>query len=440
MFTMTSENPFLRAFEAFEKSHAGDAEWLRRFRRDAFTRYEQAGFPSIRNEDWKYTNPAPIARADLHVAAPGPLPSAAEVDALSLGALAPTRLVFVDGAYAPALSTVGPLPAGAVVGGLAAALAGPAAERIRTALYDRAGDERHVFAALNAAFTADGAYVYVPRGVALTEPVHLVFVATAAGAAMAHTRVVAVLESGAAATLIEHHVSRGEGKTFTNAVTELQVEANAELRYVQLQRHAPTTQFVATLDAAVAKDGRFNATAISLGAALARNAFDISLMGEGAHAKLDGLTLTSGHQHVDYHTAIIHARPHGTSRELFKNIAAGSSTSVFNGRVVVPPDSQKTDSAQSNHSLLLSREATINAKPQLEIFADDVKCAHGTTVGQLDEQAVFYLRARGLSETEARAMLTHAFAADVLASLPTEALREALNQVTAEWFPAVEKP
>jgi Fe-S cluster assembly protein SufD len=437
----TSANPFVEAFERFQAGRAAEPEWLQRLRRQAFERFGELGVPTLRQEDWKYTNPAPLAQPDYDVAAD---PAAAGITpalaaALGLADFTGLTLVFVDGVFAPALSKLRAAPpAGCVVTNLAAALR-LQPDLVQTHLANHADHERHVFASLNLAFAADGAFVYAPAGSHIAEPVHALFIASGRKNVMSHPRNLVIADAGAALTFVEHYVSLDDAASIVNTVTGIAAGVNAGVQHVQVQRQGAAARFVETLHATLLRDARLGSQSVTLGAGLARNDYAVVLDGENAAVNLDGLYMAAGKQHVDYHTTITHARAHGTSRELFKGIVADRAVGVFNGRIVVPPASQKTDSEQGIHSLLLSREATVNAKPELEIFADDVKCAHGATVGQLDEQAVFYLRARGLDREAARALLTHAFANDILDRVPVEALRAALHTLTAAWLPLNEE-
>ncbi len=282
----------------------------------------------------------------------------------------------------------------------------------------------HPFNALNTALFGDGALLRIPNGVALERPVHLVFVTTPGETPIAtYPRVLLVLGQDARAEVVETFCAAGEGKYFTDVLTEAFLEAGARLAHAKVQREGPGAIHVATLQVEQAADSELASHSVSLGAQLARNDINVRLAEPGAHATLDGLLLAGKRQHTDFHTLIEHLVPRCSSEELYKGILDGRARGVFNGRVIVHPDAQHTDAQQSNHNLLLSRDAEIDTKPQLEIYADDVKCAHGATVGQLDEAMVFYLRARGIDEATARAMLVYGFAREIVDRTPVEALR-----------------
>jgi Fe-S cluster assembly protein SufD len=406
--------------------------WLSERRQAAFARFVAEGLPTTRQEDWKYTNVAPIARQPFH------LPAASET--ITADALAPfafgepgwSQLVFVDGRYAPALSALAGLPEGVRVASLAETLTAgePTLERY---LGQYARDADSGFTALNTAFLHDGALVYVPNGKLVEAPVHLLFVSTARDPlAATHPRVLVVLGRASAATVVESYVALGAGAYFTNAVSELVLGEGANLTHYKVLRESMAAYHVGTTEVYQPRDSVFVSFSVALGAQLARNDLNVLLDAEGADCTLNGLYLVDGTRHVDNHTAVDHAKPHGTSRELYKGILDGKARGVFNGKVVVRPDAQKTDAQQTNRNILLSEDATIDTKPQLEIFADDVKCAHGAAVGQLDPQAVFYLRSRGLDPEAARRLLTYGFASDITSLIKIEPLRAQLDALLLE--------
>jgi Fe-S cluster assembly protein SufD len=307
------------------------------------------------------------------------------------------------------------------------------------------------FVALNTALMEDGAYVRIPRGVIVEEPIHLLFVGSAADGAPAvsHPRILIVAEENSQATVIETFVGVGDGVGrptpglpdggvyFTNAVTEIVAAENAVLDHYRVQRESETAFHIATQWVQQARSSNFASHAISLGGALVRTDITAVLDGPGIESTLNGLYVVGGQQHVDTHTAIDHAQPHCNSHELYKGILDGRATAVFNGKIFVRQDAQKTDAKQTNQNLLLSRDAVIDTKPQLEIFADDVRCTHGATVGQLDADALFYLRSRGIDAAEARALLTYAFASDILGRIKVAPLRTALEELLFTRLPSI---
>jgi Fe-S cluster assembly protein SufD len=403
--------------------------WLARLRSSALDRFADRGLPSTRDEDWKYTSVAPIAKRAFAV----PLRADADIDlgAFALAGMASHRLVFVNGRYAHGLSQIGGLPAGVTLESLAHTL-----ERTPDALEPHLGDDRYhtVFGALNTAFMADGVFLHLPCGTLVTEPIHALFVCTAADAAI-HSRNVVVAGDGARATLIEHYVGLDAAAALTNAITQLVVAADASIVHYKLQQEPARALHVGGLHAAQSRGSRVESHSIAFGAALARNDITTSFDAEGCEAELNGLFFVNGRQHVDHHTRIDHAMAHGTSREYYKGIVDDAARGVFNGKVIVHPGAQKTNAQLSSHNLLLSKNAEIDAKPELSIDADDVKCTHGATVGQLDDNAMFYLRSRGVDKAMARALLTYAFAHDVIERVRVAPLRAMLERVLIERLP-----
>jgi Fe-S cluster assembly protein SufD len=376
--------------------------WLEDVRHDALARFEELGFPTSRLEAWRFTGIQPIVSTPWSPAAPNAQPAA---EPWGRGA----RIVLVNGRLAAELSQR--TPDGIRVLGLADALAAEPAllERHLTRL---APYRHNAFPALNTASFEDAACVLVAPGAVVSEPVTLVLVSTAGPElTVSHPRVLIVAGERSQASLVQ--VFEGSGRYLTNAVTEIDVAPGAHVEHTLLQRESEPACHVHFVAGRVARSGRLVSNNVSLGSALARTDISVTLEGEGAETALNGLFLGRGAQHLDNHTTIDHAKPHTSSRELYKGVMDGASRGVFHGTILVRPDAQKTDAIQTNKNLLLSREALVNSTPALQIFADDVKCKHGSTTGQLDETALFYLRARGIGLAEARALLTRAFAADV---------------------------
>ncbi|MGH7790291.1 MAG: Fe-S cluster assembly protein SufD [Candidatus Binatia bacterium] len=407
---------------------------LRTLRRRAAERFAALGFPTVRHEDWKYTNLAPLAAQSF--ALPNGTPAA---DAAALAAAARlgvgTELVFVNGLFAADLSSRPALPTGVIATNLAAALTEHPA-LVGSHLGTSAALEEDGLTALNTACIRDGAFLYVPEGVELDAPVHCLFLAVpGATPSVVHVRNLIVAGAGSRATLIEQYAGDGATAHWTNAVSELVIAPGAALAHQRVQRESLRTFHTGVVAAAQAADSQLVSHAVSLGAGLARTAIATRLDAPGAACVFDGLYLADGAQHVDHHTTIDHRRPRGTSRELYKGILDGRATGVFNGKVFVRPDAQQSDAQQMNKNLLLSDDAQIDTKPQLEILADDVKCSHGATIGQLDEQAIFYLRARGIDAPAARQMLIRAFANELVDRIAVAPLRERLAAEIATRFP-----
>ena len=426
---------------AADAAAAAEPAWLAEARAQAMTRFEAVGFPSTRSEDWRYTSVAPIAEADFRTlrAASGEV-TAEQLAPFTFGHPEWPTLVFVNGRCAPELSSPAALPPGVRVLPLARALREEPAlvERYLTRLAG-SDDASQAFTALNTALMQDGAVVLVGREARAEQPIHLVYVTDAyAARGAAHLRNLIVAERHAEATVIESYVATGEATYFTNVVTEVEVEAGATLRHYKVQRESPRAYHVGTVEARQERDSHYVSFSFATGAALSRTNVYTVLAGQGCGATLNGLYMVGGDQHVDHQTRIEHAQPNCFSREVYKGVLDGASHAVFNGKVYVHPIAQKTDGKQSNNNLLLSERAHVDTKPQLEIFADDVKCTHGATVGRIDEMALFYMKSRGLSREQARRLLTYAFAADVLETIEVEAVRESLEQVTLERFTSEE--
>lgn len=412
---------------------AGAPDFVRALRERGMARFAALGFPTTKVEDWKYTNIAPIARETFALAA-SRIDAAADLIAGARldGAI---ELVVVNGRVATELSTVPALPAGAIVGSLAEAIARTPA-LVEPHLGGLAAIEDEGVAALNTAFLQDGIFVHLPAGCRVEAPIHCLFVSLAADTpTVSHPRVLIVAEPDSAASIVEQYV--GSGRYWTNAVSEIVVGAGAAIAHHKVQREDVRAYHLAAVAAAQRADSRFASHAVSLGAALSRSAIATRLDAPGAACDFDGLYIADGSQHVDHHTTIDHARPRGTSRELYKGILGGRATGVFNGKVFVRPDAQQSDAQQMNQNLLLSDEAQVDTKPQLEIFADDVKCSHGATIGQLNEDAIFYLRARGIGVADARRLLIYGFANELVERIAVAPLRRQLEAALAERLPAV---
>jgi Fe-S cluster assembly protein SufD len=397
--------------------------WLTGLRKDAFRRFEDLGFPTTRQEEWRFTNVKRIAETEFALAEiPAPLsretvaPFVLDEDYL--------RLVFVNGHYVSDLSATGATPRGVVISSLSAALADHPA-LIEDHLGQLASDENACFAALNSAFVREGGFVHLPRGAVVERPIHLLFISTGNGSpTVSHPRNLIIAERDTQVSIIESYVGLNDGVYLTNAVTEVSVAENAIVDHCKLQQEGAGGYHVATTQVRQQRTSRFSSHYFSLGGRLVRNEVNVTLDAEGCECTLNGLYVAAGNQHMDNRTRIDHAKPHCNSHELYKGILDGRAKGVFNGKIYVHPDAQQTDAKQSNRVLLLSDDAVIDTKPQLEIYADDVKCTHGATVGQLDKTAMFYLRSRGITEDLARSLLVYAFANEIASALELEAVRE----------------
>ncbi len=401
--------------------------WFQARREAGLSRFEQLGVPTPKNEAWRQTNLAPLTRERFEPASRhADSTTDPELPAWTRLALDGPRLVFHGGRHLPESSSPGDLPPGVLVCSLAEALA-HCPERIEP-LLARSDDDATPFEALNSALVEDGAVVIVPAGLQLEQPIQLVFTSGGAPRATAsHPLTLIVACTGSRLRLVEQYVGSADGVYFTNARTRVHVEDNASVEHYRLQFESRTAFHIASTHSVQGRDSRYTAHNVSLGGRLARQDIRAILDGEGSDCRLNGLYMTRDSQHVDNHTLLDHARPHCHSHELYKGILDDRSRSVFSGRIVVRPGAQKTDAIQSNPNLLLSPSALAYTRPQLEIYADDVKCTHGATVGQIDEEGVFYLRSRGIPEAQARSLLVHAFAGEILERIELEPLRDVLE-------------
>jgi Fe-S cluster assembly protein SufD len=422
------EDLYLESFTQRENAlNENVPAWIPGLRRTAIESFAELGFPTTHDEEWKYTNVAPLASLPLARArAKLTAEIRVKIERLPLADLGCSRLTFFNGHYVPELSKLHGVPTGLRAGSLASAFKnhGPLLER-HLGRYAEA--RTHAFVALNSAFFEDGAFIEVPKGAVLQKPLHILQVSDGGGhTTVSHPRNLILVGDTGQATIVETFFSLGEDATFTNAVAEIVAGDGALVDYYKVQQEGDAAYHYARIQVQQARSSSVTTHSIQLGAALTREEVQTVLAGEGAESLLHGLYVLTGRQHVDNHTTIDHAKAHCSSREVYKGVLDGKSQGVFNGKIIVRPDAQKTDSKQSNKNLLLSEDAIINTKPQLEIFADDVKCTHGATVGQIDPEAVFYLRSRGIAADEAKNLLTYAFANDVMERIKFQPLRERL--------------
>jgi len=402
------------------------AAWLDARRAAALERANALSVPTTRDEEWRFTDLTPLTKLQVQPAAAAVKVSATDI-AVHAVSEAAMRLVFVDGVPAPELAQQGALPAGVTVIALSDAIKSHAA-LIEPHLAKLAGAEQELFTALNTAFLQHGVFIHLAKDAQLKAPIHLLFVAAGNGVAT-YPRCLIVAESGAEACVIEDYVALGEEAYLTNAVTEIAVAPNASLRHIKLQRESQKAFHISNCAVTLAKDARFQSHAVTLGARLSRNNLNISQQGEGVNVEIDGLALIGGRQTADTHTLVDHAKAHGICKQTHKTIVGGAGHAVFNGKVFVREGAQLTDSSQQSRNLLLSDKARVDTKPQLEIYADDVKCAHGAAVGQLDAEHLFYLKSRGLPEAQARNLLTYAFGAEIIDHIPVPTLVAALEKL-----------
>lgn len=412
--------------------HAAPA-WVKERREAAAKHFAAVGFPTTRLEDWRFTNVSPIAEANWPLAQ-GAFAQAAELVS-SVNVPGAVRLAIVNGQFAAGLSDLGALPKGLRIASLRDG-ARDATDGIETHLGKVFSIATHPFAALNTSFLDDGVAIMVARGAIVETPVHIVIVTGSDQPVVAHPRVLIVAGENSQVRVAQSFIGAAGAQYFNNAVAEVVVGQGARVELYTDQRESDQAFHLANIQAHVEARGVFESHAFSTGARIMRHDIGIGLKGEGADCTMNGVYLADGERLMDTHTSLDHAMPHCTSHEIYKGILAGKSKAVFNGRIIVQLDAQKTDAKQTNRALLLSDDATINSNPQLEIFADDVKCTHGAAVGQLDEEALFYLQARGLNREEAREMLLHAFAGEVIQGLKIPALRE---QIETNFFARLRK-
>jgi Fe-S cluster assembly protein SufD len=410
-------------------------------RQAAFARFAELGLPTTQDEEWKYTSLAPLAQIQFEPAAEARLPTLEQIDRLAGDPAAEggARLVFVDGHHQPQLSSRVAGAGGAFIGSLRDALSGQP-ELVERELARHADYQRDALIALNTAFIEDGAFIHVPARAVLPAPIHLLFVSTAQGKpALSQPRNLIVLGARSQATVVETWASLSDQVYFTNAVTEVVLGDDARLDHYKLQEEGARAFHIALTQVQHGRDSRFSSHSLALGAALARNDVRALFDREGSECTLNGLYMATGKQHLDNRTLIDHRSPRCTSRELYKGVLDGQSRGVFSGRVLVRHGAQKTDASQTNKNLLLSDEALVDTKPQLEIFADDVKCAHGAAVGQLDEDALFYLRSRGIGQDAAKSLLTYAFASEMVNLIPLAPLRARVRELVTSRLPEWEE-
>ena len=403
--------------------------WLAPLRKAGMASFADQGFPTLRDEDWRFTNVAPIAKLPFQLAGPAQV-NGAESKSLAEAAfnkLAGHRLVFVNGFYCAELSDIKPLSDGVRIENLAATLAQDSAF-VETHLGKYAHTAKNPFVALNQAFFTDGAFIYVPSGVEVAEPVQLIYIASAKQSGeMVLPRNLIIAEANSKLTLVESYLSTEDVAYFTNAVTELHAGDNANVEHIKLQDESAAAFHIATIAGEFSRASQVKVHSFALGAKLSRNNIRTKLAGEGLECVLNGLYLTRDEQLADHHMIVEHAQPHCASHEYFNGILDDKSKGVFHGRILVQQIAQKTDAKQTNKNLLLSDTASADTKPQLEIYADDVKCTHGATIGQLNDESIFYLRSRGLGTETAKRMLIHAFAGEIIERIQHEAAREVVD-------------
>jgi Fe-S cluster assembly protein SufD len=418
------------------RAKSSGQEWLLPMRREAMDRFAALGFPTTRDEDWRFTNLGPIAQTVFR-------PADAQVRQVDADALEPfafagltaPRVVFVNGRYAPGLSALAGLPQGVRVQSLAQAMTADRA-LLEGHLARYADIQRDSFSALNTALMEDGAFIQISRSTVLEQPIHVLYVSAPGAEPMAtHPRTLIVAGENSQAAVVEDYVSLGDGITFSNGLTEMVAGDGSVLDHYLIERESPRAYSVCTLRSQQGRSSNLTSHTLLMGGALVRRNIHPVLAGEGGECLINGLFMAKGRQHMDNFMWVEHLSPRCASRQFYKGVLDDQARGVFHGRIVVHKDAQKTDAKQTNMNLLLSEEAQIDTKPQLEIYADDVKCTHGATVGQIDDDAIFYLRARGIPEASARALLLFAFAGEMLQRMKVEPVRRHLEELVRRWMP-----
>lgn len=414
-------------FTSLPGSSATPDSWLDRLRHNAFARFQELGFPSVKEEEWKYTNVAPLSKIQFQ---PNPVLSEPDVEPFACPEASRQQLVFVNGVLRFDLSDISGLASDVAVLDLSAAAEDERfGEVVRENLAFEADYVTNAFTALNTAFISSGAFINIRRNANLSAPLHLLFITDSVETnTLSSPRVLVVAEEGSSATIVESYESYSAGIYFTNAVVELVLKESSRIEHYKVQAESPEAFHVARTGASLGRDSWYGTTTVTLGAQLSRHDLRVNLDDAGAACRVDGLYIVSTGQHTDTHSVIDHRKPHCSSHQLYKGILDGKSRAVFNGKIFVRHDAQKTDAMQTNKNLLLSNEARVDTKPQLEILADDVKCAHGAAVGQLDEDELFYLETRGIHPDLARNLLTYGFAEEVIETIKIESIRKRLDE------------
>lgn len=416
---------YAAAFRSTLNLQKDEPAWLRRAREDAFAQFERIGFPTVHDEDWKYTNVAPIAKIEFTPASLAPVFTDSVIKA------EPGRLIFVNGIFQPALSSLDSLPEGLQVVDLAESAAPGQYESAVRAHFDRFGNaQANGFGALNTALFSRGILLSLSKQASIKTPIELQFVSVSTNGhpPASFPRVLVVAAENSEATIVDNYSGAGSGTYFTNAIVDFVLADGARVQHFKVQRESTNAFHIAETRAELGPNAKYDSTAINLGAALSRHAIDVTMDHEGAECAVDGLYMVDGDQHADTHSIIDHRQPHCTSHQLYKGILDGKSRAVFNGKVFVRHGAQQTVAQQTNKNLLLSNNARVDTKPQLEIFADDVKCAHGAAIGQLEEDELFYLESRGINPALARNMLTYGFAEEVIEKIKIDSIKRELDE------------
>lgn len=424
---------FINQFQEFERSLNGEKDsHFHQMRKSALDEFSKLPIPTQKDEEWKYTNISPLLKHDF-VSAKKAKVNSAKINKFLFDQLEHSLMVFVNGHFAPELSRLKDIPGNIKVSSLAEELKNNN-PIISEHLGKYAVQENQIFTALSTAFTNDGAFIYVPDGKIVENAIHIIFLTSSEHKVFTQPRNLFIAGKNSQVTIIEHYVSDDASVYFTNSVTEIIADENAVVDHIRLQEESSKAFHIARMEIDQERSSNFSSHLISTGAEFARNDFNARFNDEGSECTLNGLFMIKENQLFDAHTMIDHAKPHCQSHEHYKGILQDKSKGVFNGKVMVRQDAQKTNAFQENNTILLSDDAVMNTKPQLEIFADDVKCSHGATIGKLDQNAMFYLKSRGIGDEAATAILIHAFASDVITSIKIPALRDYLEKIISHRF------
>lgn len=425
------ENNYAAAFRQILETTGSEAAWLRMLRENAIDRFREIGFPTVKQEEWKYTNIAPFVKDEFEIRTHQSEDEGEIAENVLYAAESEnSTLVFQNGVFKAEKSSTKALSECFAATNLQEVLANEKYGEIFRQHYARLiASEQNGFTALNTALAADGAFLFVPKNVKIEVPIHLLFHSSAGETAFAtFPRVFIFLETGAEATLIEHYSRADEIKYLTNAIAEIVLEDNARLKHYRVQRESHAALHIGSTGVSLQRDSFYDTTNLNFGAALARHDIGVRFNAEGAECFVDGLYMIGDVQHTDTHSTIEHLVPRCKSNQTYKGVLSGKSRAVFNGKVFVAEGASGTDGYQQNKNLLLSNDARVDTKPQLEIFNDDVKCSHGATVGQLEEEELFYLLSRGLSEPLARNLLTYGFAEEIINKIEIESIKKQLDE------------
>jgi Fe-S cluster assembly protein SufD len=433
--TVDIKDWYLSNFGEFEKRlNGGKESSIHQKRRDALSNFSKLDFPTTSNEEWKYTSIAPLLKHNFVPSYEKKNISREFIKSLLFDEMEHSLIVFVNGRYSSEHTDLLNLPKGVIVGSFAEEIK-KKNEVLLKHFGKYADNDNHIFTALSTAYTDDGAFIYVPAGKIVEEPIHIIFITDSGNEKiLTQPRNLFIAEKNSQVTIIEHYFGNDGEIYFTNSVTEIVVEENAIVDHIKLQEESKKAFHIARMEVDQERSSNFSSHLISTGADLTRNDFNAKFNDEGGECTLNGLYMIDGTQLFDAHTLMDHAKPHCNSHEHYKGILDDKSRGVFNGKIIVRQDAQKTNAFQENNSILLSDEALVNTKPQLEIFADDVKCSHGATIGQMDDDAKFYLKSRGIGEEASKGILLHAFASDVITSIKIESIRNYIEKIISDKF------